>query len=390
MDRPVSDIVVRDRHRKQLGDLTELAESMHQHGLLHPIVITSDNRLIAGQRRLEAAKLLGWERVPVSVVAVDGPVHAEADENMIRLDFTPSERVAIAKTIETAERKAAKDRVRTRRPPGKSPGDREATTARTRIAKRVGTSYKTLERAREVVQAAKEEPDRYGYLVEKMDRSGSVSAAHRELIVKRKADEIAKNPPQFPTGKFDAIVADPPWEYPSGTEFSLPYPSMTLDEIKALDVGSLAADDSVLWLWTTNAYLRPSFDVLDAWGFEYKNVLTWVKDRFGLGAWLRNQTEHCLLAVKGKPLWRPGNFATVLNAKRRAHSQKPEEFYKMVQALSPGPKVELFCRDPRPGWAVHGDEVEVEDRRSTTPTEHQGARSERGVLARPEKRPLRQ
>ena len=100
MDRPVSDIVVRDRHRKQLGDLTELAESMHQHGLLHPIVITSDNYLIAGQRRLEAAKLLGWERVPVNVVDLDGPVHAEADENMIRLDFAPSERVAIAKAIE--------------------------------------------------------------------------------------------------------------------------------------------------------------------------------------------------------------------------------------------------------------------------------------------------
>jgi N6-adenosine-specific RNA methylase IME4 len=365
MDRRVEEIIVRGRHRKQLGDLSELAESMSRQGLLHPIVITSDDRLIAGQRRLRAAQLLGWKRIPVRVIDLDMPVQAEADENMMRLDFTPSERVAIAKTIEAEERRAAKERIRTQRPPGKSPGDREATTARTRIAKRVGTSYQTLQRANEVVEAAREDPDAYGYLVEKMDRSGSVAAAHRELIVKRKAEEIRKSPPQLPTGKFEAIVADPPWHYPTGGEFALPYPSMSLDEIKAMDVTSLAERDCVLWLWTTNAYLREAFDVLDAWGFEYKNVLTWVKDRFGLGAWLRNQTEHCLLAVRGKPVWRADNWSTVLNAKRRAHSQKPEEFYRMVEELCPGPKVELFCRDPRPGWAVHGDEVNPRPRRKT-------------------------
>ena len=380
MDRLVSDIVVRGRHRRQLGDLTELAESMRRHGLLHPVVITSEDRLIAGQRRLEAAKVLGWERIPVHVVNVDGHAQAEADENTIRLDFTPSERVAIAKSIEAAERKAAKERIRTRRPPGKSPGDREATTARTRIAKRVGTSYKTLERAKEVVAAARQQPDKYGYLVEKMDRTGSVTAVHRELIVKRKAEAIRENPPQLPTGKFEAIVADPPWEYRTGSEWSLPYPSMTLDEIKELDVASLADEDCVLWLWTTNAYLRDAYDVLDAWGFEYKTILTWVKDRMGLGTWLRNRTEHCLLAVRGKPVWRAGSWTTVLTADRRAHSQKPEEFYRMVEELCPGPKVELFCRDPRPGWAVHGDEADPaapaglsisNADRSLTPTRHQ-------------------
>jgi N6-adenosine-specific RNA methylase IME4 len=65
----------------------------------------------------------------------------------------------------------------------------------------------------------------------------------------------------------------------------------------------------------------------------------------------------CLLAVRGKPIRRADNWSTVLNAKRRAHSQKPEEFYRMVEELCPGPKVELFWRDARPGWAVHGDEV---------------------------------
>lgn len=76
-----------------------------------------------------------------------------------------------------------------------------------------------------------------------------------------------------------------------------------------------------------------------------------------------DESEHCLLAVRGKPIWRADNWSTVLTASRRAHSQKPEEFYRMVEQLCPGSKVELFCRDARPGWAVHGDEVPVSGRR---------------------------
>jgi N6-adenosine-specific RNA methylase IME4 len=76
---------------------------------------------------------------------------------------------------------------------------------------------------------------------------------------------------------------------------------MAIEDIKALSVESIAADDALPWLWTTNAHLRVAFEVVEAWGFEYKTLLTWVKDRMGTGEWLRCQTEHCLLAAQASP-----------------------------------------------------------------------------------------
>jgi N6-adenosine-specific RNA methylase IME4 len=97
--------------------------------------------------------------------------------------------------------------------------------------------------------------------------------------------------------------------------------------------------------------------VVEEWGFEYKTVLTWVKDQFFPSNWLRSQTEYCLLAIRGRPVHRLTNEATVLYGPRRSHSEKPDEFYELVERLCPGSKVELFSRNPRPGWTVHGDEI---------------------------------
>ena len=95
-----------------------------------------------------------------------------------------------------------------------------------------------------------------------------------------------------------------------------------------------------------------AFDVVEAWGFEYRTLLTWVKDKMGRGEWLRGQTEHCMLAILGKPVFLIGNHTTALEAVRREHSRKPEEFYVLVENTSPGGKVELFCRERRQGWHV--------------------------------------
>ncbi len=129
------------------------------------------------------------------------------------------------------------------------------------------------------------------------------------------------------------MVADPPWQYDTGS--SLPYPTMPIDEIKAIPVQNLADENSTLWLWTTNAHLPVAFDVIRAWGFEYKTILTWVKDRMGTGEWLRGQTEHCLLGTRGKPVFLRGSDGTVLEAARREHSRKPEAFYALVERVCP-------------------------------------------------------
>jgi N6-adenosine-specific RNA methylase IME4 len=133
---------------------------------------------------------------------------------------------------------------------------------------------------------------------------------------------------------------------------------MGIEEIRTLPVASLAHDDAILWLWTTNAHMRDAFSVLGGWGFQHKTILTWVKNKIGVGDWLRGQSEHCLLAVRGKPTVQLTSQTTVLQAPAGAHSAKPDAFYALVEALCPAPRYcELFQRKPRPNWDGHGDEV---------------------------------
>src|SRR5207253_3008584 len=130
-------------------------------------------------------------------------------------------------------------------------------------------------------------------------------ASKHEKVKSREAklDELkhlAKRvPPQ--RAKFSTIVVDPPWPNkdrydPDYRRGALPYPSMSLDKIKRLRIPY--AEDCVLWLWTTNSFLHDAFHVLNAWGFKPRSMLTWIKHSFGVGDWLRGQTEHCILAIR--------------------------------------------------------------------------------------------
>jgi N6-adenosine-specific RNA methylase IME4 len=177
-----------------------------------------------------------------------------------------------------------------------------------------------------------------------------------EALKRREPTEI----PSPPAGTFRCILADPPWEYydtPTRGAASRHYPTMTLEEIKAVPVP--AAPDAHLWLCVTNAHLPDAFDVVHAWGFEYKTLLTWVKTNgMGTGNWLRNNTEHVLFCVRGKlpPLRR--DCPTVFEAPRtRRHSEKPIALFQLVESVTPGPRVELFAREERPGWAGWGLEL---------------------------------
>lgn len=96
---------------------------------------------------------------------------------------------------------------------------------------------------------------------------------------------------------------------------------------------------------------------MESWGFTYRSCLTWIKPRFGLGHYLRNQTEHLLLGTKGTtPVLFRGQ-GTWFYAPLQEHSHKPEEQYAIIERCSPGPYLELFARRKRHGWAVWGDEV---------------------------------
>ena len=121
--------------------------------------------------------------------------------------------------------------------------------------------------------------------------------------------------PSIPHQKYDVIVIDPAWRYElrqgqTGRRNTTPYPTMSLEEIKGLPVQDLSAADSILWLWTTNSHLPDAFEIVREWGFQYKVLLTWVKNRLGTGHWLRGRTEHCLMAVKGHPVVNLTNQST--------------------------------------------------------------------------------
>ncbi len=184
---------------------------------------------------------------------------------------------------------------------------------------------------------------------------------------------------------FSCIVADPPWNVKAGrslgayvkqggrqlfgptnqTARSTTYESLSVDEIAALDVASLAAADAHLYLWTINAYLPQAYAIAQSWGFKPSTLLVWAKKPMGggLGGTFGLSTEFCLFCRRGK-----------LPAKRRVtgswfqwkrpyengypkHSAKPPEFFNLVESVSPGPYLELFARDKKPGWASWGNEI---------------------------------
>ena len=170
----------------------------------------------------------------------------------------------------------------------------------------------------------------------------------------------ALQPRPSPPKRYGTILADPPWKVPSqrgSYGAGRHYPLMSIDEICVLRVGALAAENAHLWLWVTNADWREQIAVMEVWGFTYRSCLTWIKPRFGLGQYLRNQTEHVLLGTRGKaPVLFRGQ-GTWLYAPLQEHSHKPEEQYAVIERCSPGPYLELFARRKHPGWDAWGNEI---------------------------------
>lgn len=361
-------IKVGSRFRKNLGDVAGLAKSIEEVGLLHPVVVDEGNRLIAGARRIEAFRLLGRDEIPATVVKLDEIVRGEFAENTVRLDFAPSEAVAIAEALEPREREAAEEREREggktagrNRPKGSGKFSTPKGRAKDKAARVAGVSRHTLAKAKAVVDAAKEDP-KFAPLVEEMDRTGRVNGVFKKLEVERQAAALNAKAPPLPEGPFDVLVVDPPWRYDAREEDAShrsanPYASMDLDAIRALPVAKLAGKNAVLWLWTTNAHLPRAFGIAEAWGFTYKTLLTWDKERIGTGDWLRGQTEHVLMCVRGKPTVTLGAQSTILRAKAGRHSEKPGAFYPLVESLCPGSRVDLFARSDRDGWTVWGHEA---------------------------------
>lgn len=187
-------VLIRDRHRNDLGDIDTLAQSILAVGLLHPIVVDERHRLVAGQRRLEAWRSLHGEKQPIPahvVSTVDSArllLMAERDENTCRKEMNPSESVALGLALEAIEKPKAKERqgTRTDQLPGNLP---EGGEVRAIVAPAVGMSPRTYEKAKAVVAAANDpkmpEPVREAARLaqSEMDHTGKVDGAFRRVEV---------------------------------------------------------------------------------------------------------------------------------------------------------------------------------------------------------------
>lgn len=178
--------------------------------------------------------------------------------------------------------------------------------------------------------------------------------------------------------EYACIVADPPWPQKGGgplkgregfldaggKSLPMPYETMPVADICALDVP--AAKDAHLYLWATNRFLPDAFKVMAAWGFRYSTTLVWAKAPIGagLGGAYGIATEYALFGRRGKlPAlgkigrnWFDWKRPYDKRGKPR-HSAKPSAFFEMVETISPGPRLEMFARDNRPGWDAWGDQV---------------------------------
>jgi len=173
--------------------------------------------------------------------------------------------------------------------------------------------------------------------------------------------------------KYNIIYADPPWQFLTyskkgqGRSAENHYPTMCIEDIKALPVEKLAARDCVLFMWITFPCLQEAWSVIEAWGFSYKTIaFVWIKQNrksdslfWGMGYWTRANAELCILATKGNPKRISASVHQVILSRIEQHSKKPDEARsRIVELMGDLPRIELFARQHSDGWDAWGNEIE--------------------------------
>jgi len=360
----------KDQPRKTFDEesLKELAETFKTQGIIQPIEIDENYQIIIGERRWRAAKLAGLKQIPCKIVrglTLEQKLERQLIENIHHEPLNDLEKAKSIKRLMEIKGWSA-----------------------TNVTLVLGMSLPYVQRllslvdapkevkkliedkgippsvAGEIAYRLKEQPEKMIQVVKKVAKAEKNKLEYsRQLVqeVKLKEKKI-----EVPKEEFDIIYADPPWEYDFSIDYSrsIPahYPTLSLGEISSyLRVKKIeTAKNAVLFLWATNPKLEEAFEVIKAWGFEYKTNFVWVKDKIGMGYWNRNQHELLLIATKGNP--NPPDpekrISSVIEAERKEHSEKPEIFYQIIEKMFPqAKKIELFARNKRNGWEAVGLEI---------------------------------
>lgn len=305
----IKQIIIKNRYRKDYGDLEPLKESIKRIGLLHPVVINEENVLVAGGRRLKALKELGHEDIPVTKINLKDVIRGEYDENSVRKGFTPSEEVAIWQSMESYQETGIK------KPPSESDGGEP----RQRAAKFLGKSTDTLSKAKQIVDSGDEE------LIKRMDDTGNVSLVYKKLKkdLTIQARRTAKHPIAAGIGlvhgdsatelktieadRVDCVVMDPPYNinFESYTKSSLDFEdNINLDKFEDIikELHRVMKADSHLYCFAGFQTLT-EFTTIIKQHFQIRNVLVWVKNNFTPTDFSYNyahQYEFIIFASKGQ------------------------------------------------------------------------------------------
>ncbi|WP_264046933.1 MT-A70 family methyltransferase [Methylobacterium flocculans] len=262
--------------------------------------------------------------------------------------FRPSELYRMGLALLADEQADARDRMAHGRKGRKVSGPSEV---RDRIGARFGISGRQVDKIGHVCRAAVADPARFGPLLEEMDRTGKINGPYTKLLrLQDEARVLSLVPVQ---GRFRTLVFDPPWAEDNISDAAgHDYALMPFTDILAMPVRDWAEDDAHLYLWVTNNTILLAPQLLDAWGFEHKTVLTWTKPDIGFGRYFRNSTEHVIFATRGTLRTRPPARSTRTDHDWPvgANSEKPDAFYDLVRACSYPPFGEGFQRTPRPDF----------------------------------------
>ncbi len=340
-----------------------LVADVQAHGLREPIWLHQDGRIIDGRNRYRACLAAGVEP---AFREYEGQeewlIKFVLSANLERRHLTSDQRAACAVEALEYEQGLAKARQRQggkeKVPQKIGEAKKHAGEAVQRAAKQFGTNRTYVG---DLAKLKAENPVEYEAVKSGERRLTDIKAARRRGEIRAQQEAIERGELKLPAGVFEVIVVDPPWPYGNAENYNaegfrgtVPYPEKSLAELAILDLP--AANDCIVWLWTTHRFMPDAFRLLDAWGFQHKSIVTWVKNRFGTGRWLRSQTEFCIMAVSGKPKVNLTNQTTVLYGLAREHSRKPDEFYEMVKSLCVGRRLDYFSREARPGWEQFGNE----------------------------------
>jgi len=358
----ISELKVESQPREDIDGIHELAETYKTQGIIHPIEIDREGTVITGERRFRAAKEAGFKTIPCKKLDKQTPeqkLERQLIENIHHKPLTDLEKAkAIKKLIDLKGWSGFAAAANL--------GIGEATIRRLlslikappEIKKMVEDNTLPGSEAGELCYALRDKPQE---AIEVAKKTSKANRNRRQIMRSAiKEGKLRENQKPIPKGEYDVIYADPPWEYDfsknNADSIEAHYPTMKLEEICNLQIP--AAENAVMFLWATAPKLKEALKVMERWGFTYKTNLVWVKDKFGLGYWCRNQHELLLIGTKGEfsPPAPENRFSSVINSPRNEHSAKPEEIYERLEKLLPGRKyLELFARENnRENWDTWG------------------------------------